>query len=109
MSKTFNKQSREVVDYDIDMTDYFEDLDDADQISNTGTPVTVEITPTTLSPLTLGPGGQADYETVGDPRYILKIWLGGGLDGTRYKVTALITTVLGRVEEIEFNVKVKDT
>lgn len=106
--KTFYKQPSEVVDYDIDMTDYFADLDD-DQISTAGGAVTVAVDNVTVPPLEIGPGLMAEFETVGDPRHALKVWVGGGLDGSKYKVTVVITTDIGRVEEVEFNVKVKET
>jgi hypothetical protein len=101
---SFTKQPREVVDYDLDMEDYFEDLT-GDQVAS----VVVEIDTVTVPPLEAGPGTHPEYALVGDPKHLVKIWLGGGLDGSKYKITALITTDLERVEEVEFNLKVKET
>ena len=102
MSRSFNKQPREVKEYDIDGTDFFDS--DADEWDT----VTIEIDPVTVPPLEAGPGALAEYELIGDPKHTVKVWIGGGLDGTRYKVTALMTSVAERVEEEEFYVKVKE-
>lgn len=101
MAVTKTKQPSEVVDYDIDMTDYFEEIPDDEILSAA---VTVE-----PAGLTLGPGTLPDWDKVGDPAWVLKIWVGDGVDGTKYKVTAVITTEDDRVEEVEFFVKVKET
>lgn len=104
MAETKTKQPREVVDYDIDMVEYFDDLGD-DEVDT----VTLEVSPVTVSPLVFGPGVHPEWEKIGDPAHRVKVWTGGGLDKTKYKVTVLITTVLDRVEEVEFFIKVKET
>lgn len=104
MAIQFSKQPREVVDYDIDMTEYFEPLGSDEIVS-----ALIEVDPTTSPVLEVGPGVHAEYDLVGSPAHTLKIWLGGGVDGTRYKVTAVITTADARVEEVEFFVKVRET
>ena len=103
MAERFYKQPTEVKDYDINSVDYFEDIDDE------WASATFAIDNVTVPPLEIGPGAQAEYELVGTPPQIVKVWVGGGLDGEKYKVTALLTSVAGRVEEEEFYVKVKDT
>lgn len=103
MPTTFFKQPREVTDYDIDSEEYFEDIDDEwDTVS-------IEIDNVTVPPLEAGPGALAEYELIGDPKHTVKIWIGGGLHREKYKVTVLMTSVSGRVEEEEFFVKVKET
>lgn len=104
MAKTFTKQPAEVVDYDINMLDYFDDLtgDEVDTVVVTNDTVTVP-------PLEIGPGVHPEYAKVGDPAHVVKIWTGAGLDGSKYKITAVITTVLARVEEVEFYLRVKET
>jgi hypothetical protein len=102
--ETKAKQPREIVDYDINMEEYFEELD-GDEVAS----VVLEVDNTTDPALELGPGDKGEYELVGDPRETVKIWTGGGKDGESYIVTAIITTVVGRREEIEFKIKVKET
>ena len=38
----------------------------------------------------------------------VSVWLSGGTDGERYKVSVTVTTQGGRVDQSEFIVKVKD-
>lgn len=103
MARTFTKQPREVTDYDIDSVEYFEGIDDEWDT------VVIEVDNVTVPPLEIGPGALAEYELIGDPKHVVKIWIGGGLDGQKYKVTVLMTSLAGRVEEEEFFVKVKET
>lgn len=103
MAKTFTKQTREVFDYDTTMEDFFEGLDD--EIDS----VTIEVDNISTPPLVIGPGVHPDYEIIGDPGQTLKIWIGAGKDGEKYKITALITTVAERLAEHEFFIKIKDT
>lgn len=103
---TFTKQPSEVLDYDIDMQSYLEEIDD--EISGV-TPAVITVDNVTVPPLEIGPGSHPESEALGTPKRRLKIWIGGGLDGQKYKVTALITTADGRVEETEFQIRVKET
>lgn len=103
MAKTFYKQPSEIKDYDIDSTDYFEGIDDE------WASAAITFDNVTVPPLEIGPGSLGDYDLIGTPAQVVKIWIGGGLDGERYKVTAVLTSTAGRVEEEEFFVKVKDT
>lgn len=86
----FNKQPVEVVDYDID---YSEWLTAGDNVESAA----VDVQPLGLN---------VDSVFVNDPR--IKIWLSGGSNGTSYKLTVTITTADGRVKQDEFKVKVKD-
>ena len=102
MTSRFEKQPTEVKDYDINSVDFFEGTDDFWVLAS------FVIDSITVPPLEIGPTPLADYELVGTPPQIVKVWVGGGLDGEKYKVTALLTSDAGRVEEEEFYVKVKD-
>lgn len=39
---------------------------------------------------------------------IVKQWFSGGEDGQMYKVTVTVTTTQGRIEQVEFKVRVKE-
>lgn len=103
MAKKFRKQPNEIIDITIDMeTEYFAELD-GDYIQD-ASDVTVTISPTTASPLTDG-----TTVLVGSPALSFKQWFSGGLDGQEYLVTFLVDTNVGRREEFEIKIKVKDT
>ncbi len=86
----FNKQPAEVVDYDID---YSEWLTAGDNVQSAA----VVVSPAGLT---------VESVFVNDPR--VKLWLSGGTDGQRYKLTVTTTTADGRVKQDEFSVRVKD-
>ena len=87
---SFIKQPVEVIDYDIDYSQW---LTVGDNVQNCE--VTVE------------PSGLViDAVFINDPR--VKIWVSDGTNGVIYKVTATTTTADGRVKQDEFRVKVKD-
>ncbi len=86
---TFTKQPADVQDYDIDYNEWLTDLDD---VSATHT-VTAEAGITVSSFLLYG---------------IVKVWASGGTDGTKYKVTATLTTLGGRTKQSEITIKVKE-
>lgn len=98
---TFQKQPWDVEDYEVDMTDYFEDLD-GDTVSS----VAVTVSPVGL---TLGPGSHPDYTIVAPDNVKFRVWVGGGTDKLKYTVTCQVTTTDGRQKEHEFSVKVKET
>lgn len=86
----FFKQPSEVVDYDIDYTDWLTSGDNVQSCNVTVAPAGLTI----------------DSTFINDPR--VKIWLSGGTVGAQYKLTARTTTADGRVKEDEFKVKVKE-
>lgn len=88
----YTKQPAEVESYTID---YSDDLIDGDTIS--ATTVVVSGNDAAL----LMQGKSADSTS-------LRIWLSGGTDRERYKVTATVTTSDGRVLQDEFLISVKD-
>jgi len=108
--KTFVKQPAEIFDYDIDMVEWFDELDDSDQIASIAVTSVPAFAP---SPgLELGPGALPDTQLLAAGptglNRIAKIWLGHGTDGVDYIVTAKITTDLGRLDESEFRMRVKE-
>lgn len=86
----FIKQPVEVLDYDVDYTDW---LTAGDNVQS----ATVEVAPTGLT---------IDSIFINDPR--VKVWVSGGLSGTTYKLTVTTTTADGRLKQDEFKIKVKD-
>ena len=87
---TFSKQPVEVLDYDIDCTDWL--VSDDLLASATAVVDTAGLT--------------VDSVLVASPR--IKVWLSGGTNGATYKVTVTITTDDGRVKQVEFRVRVRD-
>jgi hypothetical protein len=98
------KQPSEIYDYYVSGEDYFDEIEDADEIDT----IVVTKDKVTIPDLEIGPGTFPETVLVGDDPQDFKVWLGGGLDGTTYKITCVITTVVGRVEEFEFKLKVKE-
>lgn len=88
---TFVKQPADRLDYDVDYTDW---LTVGDSIEG----ALVMSSPNGLT---------VDSVFNNTPR--IKIWLSGGTDKVRYKVTLTATTADGRVKQDEFLVVVKDT
>lgn len=102
--KTFEKQPSDVLDYDIDMSEWFEDMV-GDDIQS----VTVTVTGTGVAPdLILGPDSHPQYQLIDSPSVSFKVWLGEGVNGKTYKVTSRVITGAGREKEVDFKIKVKD-
>lgn len=100
----FTKQPSEVLDYDVDLEEWFQDIpgDDIESVALT-------TTGTGINPdLILGPNGKPAYQLLGSPSVRFKVWIGGGVDGQTYQVTCQITTEGGREKEVDFKIKVKD-
>ena len=88
--ETFRKQPADVQDYDIDFSPWLVGFGD------TGTTLNVVAEPgITLDSSSFAAG-------------VAKVWLSGGTDGTNYKITARLTTINGRVKEVEIRVRVKE-
>lgn len=96
----FIKQPAEILDYDIDFSEF---LADGDTLISTGNPAVPSPLNVVVTPpgLTLGPTFVLSGVT-------LKQWLSGGTDGVKYKVTVTATSNAGRVKQVEFVVRVKD-
>ncbi len=86
----FLKQPTDVLDYDIDYTDWLVDEDTVQSALATSAPNTLTV------------------ESVFTTTNRVKVWLSEGADNTTYKVTVVTTTADGRVREDEFRVRVKD-
>lgn len=86
----FTKQPAEVLDYDVDFTDWF--------AARTDTPTAFTVT------------ADAGITVVGSVRTgnVVKIILSGGTTGAKYKVQVRLTTAAGLVKEAEFTVAVKE-
>lgn len=86
---TMNKQSADVLDYDIDYSQW---MPVGDHVQS--------------AVVTAATGLTLDSNFINDP--FVKIWISGGASGTNYKVTITMTTQDGRIKQDEFNVRVKD-
>lgn len=89
----FFKQPAEILDYDVDYTDWFSNRTDAPAASN---PVTVSVEPG----ITL-----VTFSRTG---LVVKAVISGGTAGTKYKVTVRMTTTAGLVKEADFTITVKE-
>lgn len=87
---TFKKQPSETQDYDIDFTEYLADLGDT-----ASSHVVIADAGITINTSTLTAG-------------VVKVWVAGGTDGQKYKITARITTAGTRVREAEITIAVKE-
>lgn len=87
----FTKQPADVQDYDIDFSEYLAPLAD------TPSSAVVEVEPgiTLVNHLITGQR--------------VKVWISGGSNGQKYKVTVRLTTVGGRVKEVEILIIVRAT
>lgn len=91
MADTYYKQPSEVLDYDVD---YSEWIPSGDTIAS--------------KTVTAESGITVDSSSINSSTHVIKVWLSGGTDGTLYKVTVLATTTAGRSKEKEFYVRVRD-
>jgi hypothetical protein len=87
---TFSKQPAEVQDYDIDFNTYLSSLGDTALSHTVQADTGISVLQSTL--------------TAG----VVKVWLSGGLDRQKYKITATVTTTGGRVREADIIVRVKE-
>jgi hypothetical protein len=88
---TLTKQPGEVLDYDIDYSEWLTSDD------NVASATTAVVPDTDLS---------VDLININDPR--VKLWISGGVSGTTYKVTVTMETQDGRIKEDEFRMRVKE-
>lgn len=85
------KQPADILDYDIDFSDWIAD----DDLITNGT-------------VTIDPTGALISNTVQIHSPTVKVWLAGGTNNSTYKVTLLASTRQGRVKEVEFKVRVRE-
>lgn len=86
----FEKQPAEILDYDVDYTEWFGDRADTPESYVVVVPVGI----TKVSDALTG--------------NVVKVVLGGGTAGTKYKITVRLTTASGLVKESDFELKVKE-
>jgi hypothetical protein len=92
----YEKQPAEVKDYDIDYSDWLIPAEDTiDTITTTVTSET-QATPTL----------EVDYTQ--NTITVAKLWISGGTVGTQYKITVLMTSEGGRIDESELIFSIKD-
>lgn len=103
---SYTKQPAEVVDYDIDFSEYLPVDDFIASAGNPAVPVSASIVATSLTETPALLGIESAYVINGGKT--LKQWVTGGTHGVKYKVTVRITSTGGRVKEVEFVVRVKD-
>ncbi len=103
--KTFEKQPADVLPYDIDFTEWFEQIP-KDEIE-TATCSVVSATDGNTSELVIGSIVQVS-ETPSGPVKRVKVWTSGGLDGVTYKLTLTMVSEDGRTKEVDFKIKVKE-
>ncbi len=87
----YGKQPAEVIDIDISCGDWLPSTDSiagAYAVCDAG--------------LTLG------LSVIDNAKKVVKQWLSGGIDQSKYKVTVTITSTEGRVKEVDFFIKVKE-
>jgi hypothetical protein len=96
----FVKQPAEILDFDIDFSEF---LSDGDSLVVTGDPPVPSPLDVTVTPagLTLG-------ATLVRDGLVIKQWVSGGTNGQKYKITITATSNAGRVKQVEFTVRVKD-
>ena len=96
----FIKQPTEVIDYDIDFSQFLTEGDTLVTVGDPPVPIPLDVS---VTPAGLVIGGT--YVRNGT---VVKQWLSGGTVGERYKVTLTVTSGGGRVKQVEFIVRVKD-
>lgn len=103
--ETFVKQPRDVLDYDVDMANWFGGIP-TDEIETVVLTITCdsEEEPTLLA----GPLVHPPVVLIGASPVRFKVWLGGGTAYADYIVTCLVSTEQDRQKEVEFRVKVRD-
>ena len=103
--KIFEKQPGDVLDYDVDMSEWFKDIpgDDIDSVT-VSIRSSAEATPT----LVAGPVPHPEVLLMGTEPTRFKVWLGGGTSYMDYIVTCLVVTEQDRQKEEEFKIKVRD-
>lgn len=103
--KTFNKQPGDVLDYDVDMSDWFAGIpgDDIQSVE-----VSVRSDVEDVPALLVGAAPHPAVVLIGAQPVRFKVWLAGGTNYAEYVVCCLVRTEQDRVKEVEFIVKVRD-
>lgn len=93
---TYEKQPAEYKDYDIDYSQWLMPADDVISFVTTSVTSETQAVPTLVVNL------------VQNTVYVSKLWISGGTVNTKYKVTILMDTFDGRIDESELIFNVKD-
>ena len=102
--KVFTKRPRDVLDYDVDMSEWFATIP-GDDIES----VEVIITSYEDEPsLVIGSAVHTGVMLMGSEPVSFKVWLSGGTETVDYIVNCIIKTEQDRTKEIEFKIKVRD-
>ena len=102
---TFVKQPNDVLDYDVEMTNWFAGIE-GDDIESVD--ISISCLAEEIPTLIAGPVPHRDYVLMGAQPVRFKVWLSGGTPYMDYKVTCVIRTEQDRVKEVEFKIKVRD-
>jgi hypothetical protein len=86
---SFTQQPADKLDYDVDYSEWLQTGD-----SVLSTVVTASPSGLTLSDLIVGSK--------------VKVWVSGGVNLTKYKITVTTTTALGRIKQDELKVSIKE-
>lgn len=101
MPREFTKQPSENLDYDFDWTDW---MPTGDTIASSSV--------TAVSGISLGIKEQGDYVnnlwTTSSSGKIIKQFVSGGTVNANYKVTCVMTTIEGRIDEAEIVIRVRE-
>lgn len=87
----FQKQPTDQLDYDLDFSEWLPDTDVITGVEAEASSPDLDIIAASIHGTTA------------------KIFIGGGLDNTTYKVTATIATKEGRIKEHDFKIRVRNT
>lgn len=93
----FTKQPAEVKDYDVNYAEWLDPMADTIDYATTTAVCTTDPTDTALA-----------VDSVQLAPKTVKLWVSGGTDKQKYKVTIRTTTVGGRVDESELVFTVRD-
>lgn len=101
----FVKQPSEVLDYDVDMSEWFSSIpgDDIDSVQ-----VAISTVMEDVPALVAGPVGHPEVVVIGAEPTRFKVWLGEGTDRVDYVVTCVVQTEQHRTKEVEFKIKVRN-
>jgi len=105
MASVFIKQPNDILDYDVDMADWFAGIP-GDNIQSVEISIAsdAEQVPT----LIVGPQPHPTYTLMGANPVRFKLWLGAGTDYVDYVVTCVVRTEQDRAKEVEFKIKVRN-
>lgn len=96
---TFQKQPADILDFDIDFTDWLAEADANDALSTVSS---VIVSATAGSTFALGASAIFDLNRQ------VKVWTSLGVDGDLIKIKTTVTTVNGRTKEVDWRMRVRE-